>query len=98
MLLLASSVKLVSEIALMAFIGQWLLGLLAGRHRDSNLFYRLLATLTAPFVKAARWLAPPVVLDRHLPLVAFLILLLLWLAATATKINLCLQIGVEQCR
>ncbi len=98
MLLLASSVKLVCEIALMAFIGQWLLGVLVGRQSDTNLFYRLLGTLTAPFIRAARWLAPPVVLDRHLPLVAFLILLMLWLVATATKINLCLQIGVEQCR
>ena len=98
MLLLASSVKLVAEIALMAFAGQWLLNLLAGARRDSNFFYRLLATLTRPFVRGARLLSPRVVLDRHLPLVAVLLLSFAWLLATITKIKLCLQIGVELCR
>ncbi len=98
MLLLASSVKLVAEIALMAFAGHWLLGLLAGARRDTNFFYRLLGTLTQPFVRGARLLAPRVVLDRHLPLVAVLLLTFAWLVATITKINLCLQIGVELCR
>lgn len=98
MLLLVSSVKLVAEIALMALVGQWLLGLLAGKRRDSNLFYQLLQTLTAPFVKLARKLSPRVVLDRHVPLVAFLLLAFAWLFATITRVSICLQIGVEQCR
>lgn len=98
MLLLVSSVKLVVEIALLALIGQWLLGLLAGARRDGNFFYRTLGVLTAPFLKAARWLSPSVVLDRHVPLVAFLLLGFAWLAATLAKISICLQIGVEACR
>ena len=72
--------------------------MLAGARRESNLFYRLLRTLTQPFVRAARWLAPRVVLDRHLPLVAFFLLVMAWLVATATKISICLQIGVQLCR
>ncbi|GAP37120.1 hypothetical protein ABXN37_18465 [Piscinibacter sakaiensis] len=98
MLLLTTSVKLVAEIALMAMVGQWLLGLLAGPRRDSNLFYQLLQVLTRPFVRLARWVSPKVVLDRHVPLVAFLLLAFAWIAATLTRINLCLQIGVELCR
>ena len=54
MLLLVSSIKLIAEIALMALIGQWLLGLLAGATRDTNLFYQLLTVLTGPFIKGAR--------------------------------------------
>ena len=54
MLLLVSSVKLVAEIALLAFAGQWLLGLLAGKKREQNLFYKLLQVVTGPFVKGAR--------------------------------------------
>ena len=88
MLLLMSSIKLVSEIALLAFVGQWLLGLLAGAKRDSNFFYRILQTLTAPFIKGARWIAPRIVLDRHLPLVAFLVLCFAWLVATTAKISM----------
>jgi hypothetical protein len=38
------------------------------------------------------------VIDRHVPLVAFLLLAFGWLAATMAKINLCLQIGVEACK
>jgi hypothetical protein len=98
MLLLVSSIKLVAEIALMALLGQWLLGLLAGTKRDTNLFYRALAVLTGPFIKGARLLSPRVVLDRHLPLVAFLLLAFVWLAATLAKINICLSIGVEACK
>ncbi|MBC7941751.1 MAG: hypothetical protein H7Z19_18685 [Chitinophagaceae bacterium] len=98
MLLFVSSVKLVAEIALLALIGQWLLGLLAGAQRDGNLFYRLLKVMTNPFVRGARWVAPRVVLDRHLPMVAFLLMAFVWLAATAFKIRLCLDVGVQSCQ
>ena len=98
MLLLVSSLKLIAEIALLAFAGQWLLGVLAGQRRSTNFFYRLLQTLTTPFVRAARWITPRVVLDRHLPLVAFLLLGFAWLVATVSKINLCLQTGVNLCK
>ena len=98
MLLLVSSIKLIAEIALMALIGQWLLGLLAGARRDTNLFYRALTVLTGPFIKGARWLTPRLVLDRHLPLVAFLLLSFVWIAATLAKINICLSIGMEACK
>ncbi|RST48628.1 hypothetical protein [Variovorax sp. MHTC-1] len=98
MLLLASSVKLIAEIALLALAGQWLLGLLAGSRRDQNLFYRLLQVLTNPFVKTVRFITPRFVLDRHIPLAAFVLLASIWLAATVAKINLCLQIGVQACR
>jgi hypothetical protein len=98
MLLLVSSIKLVAEIALLSLAGQWLLGLLAGAKRDSNFFYRLLAVLTGPFVRGARWLSPKIVLDRHVPLVAFLLLSFVWVFATVTKVQLCLEIGVQACR
>jgi hypothetical protein len=38
------------------------------------------------------------VLDRHLPLVAFLVLSFVWLVATVTKINICVQMGVHLCK
>jgi hypothetical protein len=98
MLLLVSSVKLVAEIALMALAGQWLLGLLAGRKRETNFFYGLLGVLTAPFVKGMRLITPRVVIDRHIPLAAFVLLVMIWVAATLTKINVCLQIGIDACR
>jgi len=98
MLLLFTSIKLITEIALMALAGQWLLGLLAGAKRDSNLFYQLLSTITKPFVRGARWLAPRVVIDRHLPLVAFVLLAFVWFFATIAKVQICVEQGVQSCR
>ena len=98
MLLLASAVKLVAEIALMALAGQFVLGLLAGRARDGNFFYRLLKVVTDPVVGGVRMITPRVVLDRHIPLAAFILLAMVWFAATLAKVRLCLQIGIEQCR
>lgn len=98
MLLFVSSVKLVAEIALLALLGQWVLGLLAGRKRDTNVFYQLFQVLTGPFVRGARLITPRVVLDRHVPAVAFLLLAFTWAVATGYRIQMCLQIGVEQCR
>ena len=98
MLLFVSLLKLITEIALMALLGQWLLGLLAGAKRDTNFFYRLLQVMTRPFVRAARFLSPRIVLDRHVPLVAFFLLAFGWFVVTTIKINLCLDIGVEACK
>ena len=98
MLLVISSVKLLAEIALMALAGRWLLGLLAGGRRDGNLFYRMLDAMAQPVVKAVRALTPRVVLDRHIPLAAFVALAMVWLAATLAKIQWCLEHGVALCR
>ncbi|SRR3990167_9042052 len=98
MLLFVSAVKLIAEIALMALAGQFLLGVLAGQKREGNFFYKLLQVLTGPFVKGMRLITPKVVIDRHIPLAAFVLLSTVWVFSTIVKINLCLQIGVEQCR
>lgn len=98
MLLLLSLIKLVAEIALFAFAGQWLLGLLAGRQRETNFFYQLLAVVTRPLVRGMRFIAPRQIIDRHLPLAAFVLLASVWFVATVSRINMCLQIGIEQCR
>ena len=98
MLLLVSAIKLVAEIALLAFAGQFVLGLLAGAKRESNFFYRLFDVLTKPFVRLARVLTPKMVLDRHVPVAAFVGLASVWVIAVIAKINVCVQVGMELCR
>ena len=98
MLLLASSVKLAAEIALLALVGQWPLGLLAGSRPQENFFYRLRQVLTNPFTKTVRAITPRMVLDRHVPLATLLLMLVVWLLATLAKVNICVQIGMEACR
>ncbi|MDI1238409.1 MAG: hypothetical protein PSV26_13080 [Polaromonas sp.] len=98
MLFAASTLKLIAEIALLALFGQWVLGLLAGAKKDGNLFYQILQIVGKPFVAAARFITPKQIIDRHVPLVAFLLLLFVWVAATLTRIRICLEIGVELCK
>ncbi|WP_309682037.1 hypothetical protein [Polaromonas sp.] len=98
MLTFVVTVKLLAEIALLALLGQWVVGLLAGSARGSNPVYRVLQLVGRPWVRAARWITPPLVLERHLPLVVFLVLLLMWGAAAIAKVSICLQIGVALCK
>lgn len=98
MLTLVSIVKLLAEIALLALAGQGVLAVLAGAKREQNLFYQLLQVLTRPFVRGTRLITPRIVIDRHIPLVAFLLLLSVWLVATIAKVSICVEIGVHLCR
>jgi hypothetical protein len=90
--------KMLAEIALLSLAGQWVLGLLAGAKREGNLFYQLFQVLTRPLISGARLISPRVVLDRHLPLVAFLLLSFVWVVATITKIDICVRMGVHLCK
>ncbi|MDD5325315.1 MAG: hypothetical protein PHR71_08430 [Polaromonas sp.] len=98
MLFAISIVKTITEVALLALFGQWVLGLLAGSQKDRNLFYQILQIVGSPFVSLARRISPRVVLDRHVPLVAFLLLLFVWIGVTLLKIQTCLRIGMALCR
>jgi hypothetical protein len=98
MLTFATTVKLLAEIALLALVGQGVLALLSGAARDRNPFYRVLQLVGRPWLRVARKLTPRAVMDRHLPLVAFMLLLMVWLAASLAKIRICLQIGVALCQ
>jgi hypothetical protein len=98
LLLAVNILKLLAEIALMALLGQFVLGLLAGQRRETNLFYQLFQVLTRPVVTGVRLITPRVVIDRHVPLVAFLLLMFVWLVATITKIDICVRIGVHLCK
>jgi hypothetical protein len=98
MFLMISALKLITEIALLALLGQWILGLLAGQRKQHNVFYQVLQIIGRPFVQLTRWVTPRIVLDRHLPLVAFLLLGFVWLMTTAAKISYCLKVGVSLCQ
>jgi len=98
LLILVSIFKLLAEISLLALLGQGVLAVLAGAKRDQNLFYQVLQVITRPLVAGARFITPKVVIDRHVPAVAFMLLAFIWLVATITKIDICVQIGVHLCK
>lgn len=98
MLTLAVTFKLLTEIALLSLMGQGVVGLLSGHARARNPVYRLFQLISQPWVRVARWVCPRVVPDRHVPLVAVLLLLLLWAVAAITKVGICMHMGVVLCK
>ncbi len=98
MLLIASVVKLVAEVALMALIGRGALGLLLGSGRDASVFYRVLDTVCRPVLSVARATTPAAVPARLLPWICASVLFSLWLLALALKVSVCLRIGMALCR
>ena len=65
-----------------ALIGQGVLFVLAGEKREANFFYRLIKLIASPAVWVARRMTPRFVLDKHIPWVALLILIVLGVALT----------------
>jgi cytochrome b561 len=90
--------QLLLYIPLLALVGQGALYVLAGPKRDSNFFYRLLQLLSKPFTLLVRKLTPARVADVHVPIVTFFLLLIAYAVVTFERIDLCLRLGVEQCR
>ena len=83
--------KALTEVAAVGMLGQGLLYLLAGKSREQNLVYKLFKIITSPVMKATRVITPKIVLDRHIWLVAILLLGMLWLFLTVLKIKFVLD-------
>jgi drug/metabolite transporter (DMT)-like permease len=83
--------KALTEVAGVAMIGQGVLWVLAGARRDQNLVYGIFKTLTSPVMKAARAITPRVVLDQHIWMVAFFLLMVIWVALTVLKIKIVME-------
>jgi hypothetical protein len=72
--------KALVEIAALALFAQLVVGIFAWGRRDENPIYRLLQIVASPLTRLVRWLTPKIVLDRHIPLAAFLLLVFVWIA------------------
>jgi uncharacterized protein YggT (Ycf19 family) len=84
-LLILTVLRSLIEVALLFLIGQALLGILVGKSRDSNVIYQLFALLTRPVLRIVRKISPPQIIDKHLPVVAGLILFWLWVGLAYLK-------------
>lgn len=90
-------VKALVELAGLFLFGQGLLYVLAGQKRDGNFVYQLFRTLTSPVMRATRAITPKLVVDRHIPYVALLLLFWIWVAALVAMARVCQGEGVN-CR
>jgi len=91
-------VQLVLYIALLALAGQAVLFVLAGPKREQNIFYQLLQIVSKPFTLLVRKITPRQVDDRHVPVVTFFLLLIVYAVVTFEKIALCVESGMEGCK
>lgn len=90
-LLIVTVAKALVELAGLFILGQGLLYLLAGQKREGNLVYELLQVLTRPVYAAVRFITPKVIVDRHIPIAAFVVLFWLWVILTFAKIQICAE-------
>jgi len=77
------------EVAGWFLLGQGVLYVLAGSARDRNPIYQFFRLLTKPVVRLTRTITPKTILDRHVPAVAFFLLLWVWLGLALVKRYLC---------
>lgn len=98
MLTVLNALQLVLYIALLALLGQGLLYVLAGAKREANIFYQLLRIVSKPFTALLRRLTPARVEDRHVPVLTFALLGLLYVVVTMEKVSLCLAAGMVGCQ
>jgi len=76
---LLRAVKAVVEVAGFAYLGQGLVAIFSGTAREQNLIYQVFRIVTGPVTKATRFLMPKFVPDRHIPFIAFGLLLWIWI-------------------
>ena len=93
--------QLILYLALLALLGQGVLYVLAGAKREQNAFYTLLRVISKPFTAPMRKVTPRQVADRHVPVVTFFLLLILYAIVTFERADLCISaqmIGQPGCR
>jgi hypothetical protein len=90
--------KSLIELSLMFVVGRFILGLLAGAKRQTNVFWQLLDVASKPSLWLTRRFSPKLILDQHIPLAAVSWLIIAWVLVVMLKIDLCLQVGAEACQ
>lgn len=71
--------KAILEVAILALVAQFLVGIFAWGRRDTNVIYKLFAVIASPFTRLVRLATPRFVVDGHIPLATFLLLGFVWL-------------------
>jgi uncharacterized protein YggT (Ycf19 family) len=78
-------------IAATALLGQLVVGLFHWRRRQDNVVYQLLGVVARPVVRAVRAVTPRLVIDAHVPLVAFLLCAVAYFVVGFAHRDVCLD-------
>jgi hypothetical protein len=94
-ILILTIARALVEVAGMMLLGQGMLWLFGPKGRDGNFVYDLFKLGTRPIIKATRVITPNFVHDSHIGLVAFILLVWVWLALAFAKRYLCVTQGIN---
>jgi len=94
MLTFLNIAQVILYVALLALAGHGILYVLAGAKRETNIFYTMLRVISKPFTVPMRKVTPRQVADRHVPVVTFFLLLLLYAMVTFERMDLCVTSGL----
>ena len=86
--LLIRAAKAMVEVAGFAYLGQAIVAIFAGARRDTNVVYQIFKIVTSPVTRATRFVTPKFMPDRHIPFVAFGLLLWAWMLLLVTLARL----------
>ena len=84
-----SVLRALVEVAGMFLLGQGVLYLLAGAGRQNNIVYRVFQVVTGPVIRFVRLITPRLIVDRHIPVVAFFLLFWLWIVLAYVRRIIC---------
>ena len=90
-----SVLRALTEVAMMTLLGQGIVAFLAGARRATNPIYMLFRVVTRPVLTAVRFVTPRVVVDKHVPFVAFFFLFWLWIVLAYIKRAVCEAQGLN---
>ena len=93
-ILIISILRALTEVAMLTLLGQGLLAVLAGSRRATNPVYQLFQVVTRPVLHIIRLTTPRMILDKHLPFVAFFLMFWLWIMLALLKRYFCTLQGL----
>ena len=73
------ALKAIVEVAGFAYLGQGLVAVFSGTRREQNVIFQVFRIVTGPVTRTVRLLMPKFIPDRHVPFVAFGLLLWVWI-------------------
>ncbi len=92
---LLSAARALVEVAGMLMLGQGILWCFGSKARDGNFVYDLLKKGTSPITRFTRLISPRFIHDAHIGLVAFFLVLWLWIGLAFWKHSLCTAQGLQ---
>lgn len=88
-LAMISILRALVEVAGMSLLAQGALFVLTGGSREKNVIYQFFRLITRPATRLVRFIAPRIIVDKHIPFVAFFLLFWLWIFLAYARRALC---------